>query len=292
MTRIAIISAALLCQVACGGSDTEAMCKAVVNKEAQCDKHFDKKDTDKMVAVCVAFVDKDDDMKAEIKAEHECAKKDSCADFKACKNAARDKKRLEKLAKEEDLAKRADKCEMLSAKVLSDKAKKVCEPGMKHWEAEIKKAADTGAKLKVSLCFTAERLAKKFSDKRAAGVKALCAQVEAAHQVKQAVDKSAAEVKKAKPSLPFECSYGAKKLDKLPDSPWKTKMYKKLAKACYVDVGTAIAEKAKPSKYICDYNVSRVIKAAKKFKLLGSNPKLLAALQKHKKCSKQLAAAK
>jgi len=187
----------------CGDSSASKMCNALAKKAEQCSDDKDDKDSSKsgaMIAACVAMVEKDPEIKAEVAGSYECTKKESCDEFKQCEKDRRQKRRLDKLVKGKP-SKIEDDCRYLDKKMITPEVTKACSAALAH---NITEASKEGAKVK---CWELKRLTKRYgNDEQKKKTESICAKAESAKALAKLKENADDPAKLAQ-----QCSYTSEK---------------------------------------------------------------------------------
>lgn len=201
--------------------------------------------------------------------------------------AAKSKALLDELNKLKDKPDElAKQCDYARPDRLSAEVKKLCAGALDGLLHIVARSTASGEKSDYRTCYRAKSLAKKLGTKQDE-VKKACDANELAAQVKRAMGRVKEYIAAKQKHLPYDCRYTLRKLDKIPDSEWKTKTRDALIKACYVDLAVVVIENTAPRRY-CAFGVRSVIKAAAEHKLFAKYPQLLEALNKHPKCAAEI----
>ena len=264
-----------------GGCNTE-LCPKLYDKMKECaegDKADKMPAKEEFVEKCTADQKKEKDegtySEEDEKAIAECLGKGDCDEMGKCmadaSSKAYSRKKVAEIAKakeSDDVTKMKEACEFVSeedAEIFAA-CKEVMPKVFEATAAEVVKKRDAGEH-DFGLCGDLERFAKVMGGDAEAKAKTHCEESQAGESVKKALDKAAANVKAKEADIPYECKAALEDLGKL-DSDWAKTKTGEVAKACYVDLGKVImAAKIPEMKYVCDFRVEEVIKAAKTHKL-------------------------
>ena len=116
-------------------------------------------------------------------------------------------------------------------------------------------------------CFDLKRLVKSLSEEEQEKATALCNEVEAADDLKQALADTERAVLNKVAKVPFKCAWALKKLEGLTASDWAKKQVSKLARECYVEVGHFVLTAHVEDMRDCEFNVRKVLAAVAKYEL-------------------------
>ena len=262
----------------CGGGD---YCAVVFNKQIECAPAEQKALFEGLKDLALKECRDKKDRDAEVeKSELECAQKAGCEDFKKCMDALSDAKYAKKVKKEIEVAlatgeKLEDALSTCKFSDIKDEGvKKLCgdlftkalDTATKDLEAIRDKGGDPEGK-----CFDLTLTAEKVSPEAKTKAEALCKEVDAARRASEAVAEAKKNLDAKTNEVPFQCGMAVEDLEKIGNEWSKTKLAE-VAKACYVDLGNNILPAVVPTmQYVCDYQVSQVFKAVKKYNLKDTN---------------------
>lgn len=300
--RAAIALCGVLAGVAaCGGGGD---CAKAYDNMIKCEpdtKEAPSKDL--FVMACKEEKEKKPDKFAE---QIECMTKDSCEEIKSCESANRDKRRLER-AKERAEKKLADvktavsggkySEAMSTCEIYADERKaneemdKLCKTVPATAAAELTKqvvaARDGGKQLDFKVCYELKEAAKKAGGGEEEKAKALCAEAEQSPRVAKLLKEVDDELAGKKDSIPYGCDDFLEKLQSS-SSDWAKAKATEVKAACWVKLGGAILAAKVPGMKYCEYAVTKIHKAVKKFDVKDEAvDKLLA--DAGKVCEKQFA---
>lgn len=279
------LTAVLLMPVFFGtGCSDKPSCKLLYKRLDKCEDDFALKE-EKFIKLCKKRKDK-----PRVKEQIKCSKHEDCDKFKKClkdarkkARAARAKKRIEEAVKEKKYSKALLTCKY-SKDILTDGLKKKCnelaDKAYKEVYDKAVKMRDKGpVEKRYRVCSDLKSAAKAIGDKKVKEAESMCKQLEAAEYGHKAIKKAKEAMKDAK-RIPFNCSYGLKKVSAIKED-FAKKIKKKIIQACYVDLGAAILKKKLPTmKRYCPYNIKKIYKAVKKHGI--KDPKLDPLLEKGK----------
>lgn len=150
-------------------------------------------------------------------------------------------------------------------------------------------AARDAGKNDYKACSDLKKVAELAGGDAVAAAEKQCEEMTASETAKKATDEAHANAGAKKTSMPYQCDAAAEKLAKL-DTEWAKQTLDAVYKACYGELGGVILEeKAKDAKYICPYEIKKVIEAAAKYDLAAKLPDLGEAMKKlPAKCKDEL----
>lgn len=141
-------------------------------------------------------------------------------------------------------------------------------------------AARDAGKNDYKACSDLKKVAELAGGDAVAAAEKQCAELGAAEAAKKATEEARGNAGAKKTSMPYQCDSAAEKLSKI-DTEWAKQTLADVYKACYAELGAVIlAEKSKDAKYICPYEIKKVIEAAGKYDLVTQFPDLGEAMKK------------
>jgi hypothetical protein len=118
-----------------------------------------------------------------------------------------------------------------------------------------------------SKCFDLKRLTKSLAEEEQAKARALCDEVDAADDVKQAHKEAQRAINNQVAKIPFKCGWSLGKLEKLKNREWAKAQLAKLSKACYVGVGLFVLQARAERMNVCEFEVRKVLDGLAKYQL-------------------------
>ncbi len=164
-------------------------------------------------------------------------------------------------------------CNYSKADILSEEGKKACKKGLKvHYDrlaAEALKIRDNGPyKSTFKLRYALKNAAKKLGADTIAKATELASDIEVAATLHDALTAVKKVQKSGKVSIPFNCSYALKKVEKVKQTAFVKGRKAVLIKACYITLGKPVLEKMlKARRKYCSYHAGKVYKAVVKYQL-------------------------
>jgi hypothetical protein len=194
----------------------------------------------------------------------------------------------------EDASKAMTRCKY------SDKVKKVAPDFEKACKAlaggqlaaatkAVTAARDAG-KREFRACSELKDVAGLAGGDAVAAAEKLCEEMDVAEDAKKGAAEARANAGAKKTSMPYQCDSAAEKLEKL-GTEWSKKTLDDLLKACYIELGAVvIEEKAGDAKYVCPYEITKVLTAFEKRNLAEKFPEVAELTKKlPKQCEKEKA---
>jgi hypothetical protein len=284
---IVVLSAFTLIALApaCGGP-----CEKLASLEKKCregDKGLDIPE-DLIVGICKAEIENNE----QVKQQAECAEKaaDDCGAFKKCQatvRAQKDIKEIKEATDKGDWSKASIVCE-IREKSFEDvpELKQVCDDmytkALDTLGKDVEAIRDGKSDKKVfNTCFDYKRMAGKISEDKKKAAEDLCKEANAGANVAKAIEDALSAAKEKKNAVPYKCRMVIKELEKI-GSDWAKEATKKVAKACYQDLGTVVLAAIVPDMTFCKSAAKEIVTAVDTYGLKGGDLDALVAKAKEK----------